>query len=353
MVTVLAPSLRSRSSSWLPRVCVLGGALLATACAEGSASTADAGGLGDDAGLPVILILPPIVFDSGTAVPTPGNGATPGQGGTPTPTPTPGVDAGSSSTPTAPDSGPPAPTGPAGALTPGTTTVTIQAAGQSRTFYLHVPEAAANGQVPLVLALHGDGDTSLNFVETSGLAAASDTDGFVLAAPQGITRDIPVYDNGQVFQTVPQVDWDAYNAIQADGSITSDNNIDVPLLDAIREQLVASGSINQAHMIVYGYSQGGYLSFRYGMSDAANLSCAAVLAAISPLPGTLLVEGAARKTPVALQIGTEDYAYSNAASVIQELQTNGNPVQYTPVQGAGHVPIPGDPMAPLTWCLGQ
>jgi len=236
---------------------------------------------------------------------------------------------------------------------PGTTTLTIQAAGQSRSVYLHVPQAVTSGPVPLVIALHGDGDTNTNFVATAGLVTDSDSEGFVLAAPQGMTRDVPVYDNGSVIQTVPQVDWDPYNSIQANGSITADHNEDVPLLDAIRQQLVASGSIDVHHLVVYGYSQGGYLSFRYGMSDAADLACAAVLAAAHPLPGTQLVEQAARKIPVVIQIGTGDSAYSNAQSTVQELMTNGNPVQFNAIQGAGHVPPPGDPKVPLDWCLMQ
>ncbi len=240
-----------------------------------------------------------------------------------------------------------------GTLAPGTSTLTIAAAGVSRTVYLHVPTAVTAGPVPLVIALHGDGDTATNFVTTTGLAADADAEGFVLAAPQGITRDVPVYDNGSVVQTVPQVDWDPYNSIQSTGAITADHNEDVPLLDAIRQQLVASGSIDVHHLVVYGYSQGGYLSFRYGMSDAVDLACAAVLAAAHPLPGTTLVEQAARKIPVVIQIGTADPAYTNAQQTVQELQTNGNVVQFNAISGAGHVPPPGDPKVPLDWCLAQ
>jgi poly(3-hydroxybutyrate) depolymerase len=247
----------------------------------------------------------------------------------------------------------PGPTGSPGNLTPGTTTVAIEAAGMSRTFYLHVPAAASAGQVPLVLALHGNGDTAANFVTSLGLDTLSEQEGFVLAAPQGITRDVDVYEGGQVVTTVPQVDWDPYDSVQADGTVTSANNIDIPLLDAIRGQLVASRSIDVHHVVVYGYSQGGYMSLRYGMSDAADLACAAVLAAASPLSGTMLIEQAARTIPVVLQVGSLDDAYSNAEATVQELEANGNPTQWNPIAGGAHVPPPGDPLAPLAWCLPQ
>ena len=232
-----------------------------------------------------------------------------------------------------------------GSLTPGTSTLTIDAGGRSRSVLLHVPSQVTGHMIPLVIALHGDGDTSSNFVTvTTQLESKSDADGFVLAAPQGITRDVVVGS-----QTVPSVDWDPYN--------DPPNNIDLPLLDAIRTQLVASGSIDAKNVSVYGYSQGGYMSFRYGMQAAASLSCAAVLAAGDPFGGSrpTLVTGAARKIPVSLQVGSSDTtgAVDTAAQAHTELVNNGNPVQYNVIDGAGHVPVPGDFSVPLDYCRGQ
>ncbi|HEY1690798.1 MAG TPA: dienelactone hydrolase family protein [Polyangiaceae bacterium] len=237
------------------------------------------------------------------------------------------------------------------ALSPGTSTLSLTIAGVARSVLLHVPAHA--GPMPLVIALHGDGDTSTNFVSYEGLTGDADADGFVLAAPQGITREVTIHESGQAVQTIPGIDWDPYNSIASDGSIVSDDNEDVPLLDAIRTQLVASGSIDPHHVVVYGYSQGGYLAFRYGMSAGASVACAAVVSAATPLPGTTLIEKAPRKTPVFLQIGTADGAYAAAQQTEQELTQNGNPVQWVAVEGAGHVPPPGDPKAPLAWCLQQ
>ena len=46
----------------------------------------------------------------------------------------------------------------------------------------------------------------------------------------------------------PGVDWDPYRTVAG-------GNIDLPLLDAIRTQLVASGSIDTKKLVVFGYSQ--------------------------------------------------------------------------------------------------
>ncbi|MEO7109171.1 MAG: hypothetical protein ABI183_01930 [Polyangiaceae bacterium] len=238
------------------------------------------------------------------------------------------------------DSGPPLGSG---SLTPGTTTLTITAASQSRSVLLHVPAGVTGHELPLVIALHGDGDTNSNFVTgTTQLQSKSDSEDFVLAAPQGITRNVQVGAN-----TVPNVDWDPYN--------DPPNNIDLPLLDAIRTQLVATGSIDTKNISVYGYSQGGFMSFRYGMVASASLSCAAVLAAGDPYGGgnPTEVTDAARKIPVSIQIGTADSLLSTAQAAKTLLMNNGNPLDYHEITGAGHVPVPGDFSEPLDYCRGQ
>jgi polyhydroxybutyrate depolymerase len=205
---------------------------------------------------------------------------------------------------------------------------------------LVVPAAVTAGKLPLVVALHGNGDTSGNFIATSTLEALAASKGFVLAAPQGITQDITIQGN-----LVQGVDWDPYRT-------AAGGNIDLPLLDALVAQLVASGSIDTKRLVVFGYSQGGYMSFRYGMDTSATLACAAVMAAANPL-GPQLTAAAPRKIPVALQIGTNDGALGQAQSTKADLEAKSFPLDYHEIAGAGHVPIPGGVSVPLTYCLGQ
>jgi len=148
-------------------------------------------------------------------------------------------------------------------------------------------------------------------------------------------------------QTVPQVDWDAYNTT---------GNIDTALVDMLRAQLQATKQVNAQKTFVFGYSQGGYFSFMYGMTEANNLSCTGVLAATSPYGGASndpLITGAARKIPVALQIGKLDSAYNGAQTTAATLMADKFPLQFNAIDGAGHVPIPGDIGVPLAYCLGQ
>jgi polyhydroxybutyrate depolymerase len=203
-----------------------------------------------------------------------------------------------------------------------------------------VPAAAATSRLPLVIALHGNGDTNTNFVSFNNLDDLATAKGYVLAAPQGISQTVMV--GGQ---TVPNVSWDAYRAV-------ANGNIDLPLIDAIRAELGASSSIDGKKIFTFGYSQGGYMSFRYAMETAASVSCGAVLAAANPL-GPQLVTGAARKVPIAMQIGTNDFAINQARQTKTLLEQNAFPLDYHEIQGAGHVPIPGDLTVPLDYCLAQ
>jgi poly(3-hydroxybutyrate) depolymerase len=221
-----------------------------------------------------------------------------------------------------------------GTLQPGDRGLTISVGGQSRSVQLHVPAALGTQAYPLILALHGNGDTAANFMATSGLAARTDA---IVAAPQGIQRDVSV--GGA---TAPNVAWDAYTS--------RGTNIDVALLDAIVADLSKSGSVDARHIITFGYSQGGYLSYRYAKESADTLACAAVVAAADP---SGIPKAFARKIPFVIQIGSNDYAIQNARSSKAALMAAGHEVLYNEIAGAGHVPFPGAKDVPLTFCLGK
>ena len=270
--------------------------------------------------------------DAGTPATDDDSGATSGSGGS---SGSSGSSSGSSGSP-----GSSSGIDPSKALTPGTSTITLTAAGKSRSIILVVPSAVTTQRLPLVIALHGDGDTNSNFIQTSTLQALAASESFVLAAPQGITQNLVVQG-----QTLPPLDWDPYRD-------ASDGNIDLPMLKALQAQLVATTSIDTKHIVVFGYSQGGYMSFRYGMDASASLACSAVMAAANPL-GPTLTAAAPRKIPVSLQVGTNDSAVTQARTTKTDLTAKGFPLDYHEIAGAGHVPIPGGVTGPLTYCLGQ
>jgi len=226
-----------------------------------------------------------------------------------------------------------------GTLLPGRSTIQLSVAGATRNVLLVVPDQVLNNQCPLVIALHGNGDTAANFVASIGLDIAAAARGVILAVPQGITQTI-LYGG----QTLTDVDWDAYQT-EAEG------NMDLPLLDAIYTYLLGTSSVSLGRIYVFGYSQGGYLAFRQAMEDSTSLAAAVVVSAANPLPGSSLVADAVRKIPIALTIGTSDYAISLARQTNTELTTAGFEVRYEEITGAGHTPFPGNAATLLGWLL--
>jgi poly(3-hydroxybutyrate) depolymerase len=240
-------------------------------------------------------------------------------------------------TPTGSEPSAPTSLPPGGTLAPGESTISKTIAALPRTVARYVPAAIAQRKLPVVIALHGNGDQASRFVVTSGLRALADNIGFVLVAPQGVPRTISV---GGL--TTPSVSWDAYNARAA--------NADVQLFDALLDEIVGSGSVDANKVVVYGYSQGGYAAVRYGREASDRLACAAVLAAgdAGGVPTAF-----ARPLRFAIQIGSNDPARANAAAFAQTLQAAGHPVTFHEIAGAGHVPIPPPARTPLDECLAN
>lgn len=113
--------------------------------------------------------------------------------------------------------------------------------------------------------------------------------GFVLVVPQGIQRNITAFG-----QNLGDLAWDPYN----------DDSIDLALFDAITVDFLATGSLDASRVHAFGYSQGGYMSFRLGIDRSTVLSSVVVGAASTPL-GSQLIDTAAVAIPFALHIGNE------------------------------------------------
>jgi poly(3-hydroxybutyrate) depolymerase len=219
-----------------------------------------------------------------------------------------------------------------GTLVAGNSEWSATVAGQTRAALLFVPAVA--GPMPLMVALHGNGDSDDNFVASLGLAELAVNAGAVLVAPQGLQRTITAFG-----QTIPGLSWDPYNNLA--------DNIDLQLLDALIADLVATGSIDTSAITVFGYSQGGFMSYRYCIDHSTTIASCVVAAAFSPLTGL----SASRPLPMALRIGANDPQVDGARGSRDALQGAGHEVLYEEIAGAGHVPFPGDPAPLVTWLL--
>ena len=76
-----------------------------------------------------------------------------------------------------------------------TVTLTIRASGRNRTVVVHTPSGyTGKTPVPLVLNLHGSGSSATQQEAFSGMDAAADADGFIVAYPQGALKSGTGYD---------------------------------------------------------------------------------------------------------------------------------------------------------------
>lgn len=225
-------------------------------------------------------------------------------------------------------------------LTAGKSELSFTVGGRARSYVLVVPDAIKDKTLPLVVAMHERNERNANFISsTTKLEALAKEKGFVLAAPQGIPQGLTI---GETAMTVA---WDAYRTKEQ-------GNIDLPFLETLISTIVASGSIDTKKIVVYGYGDGAFMSFRYGIEKSDEVSCAAVLAGGNPLDAKLIAT-ATKKIPFAIQIGKEDPAYANATQAKTDLEKAGFSVDFKDVSNAGRTPPPGDPAAPLDNCLGK
>lgn len=212
------------------------------------------------------------------------------------------------------------------ALTPGTRTVAIG----SRQTIVYVPAGFHAGS-PGLVALHGNGDTAMNFLLTSGLREVADAQGVAVAFPVAISGSGPM-----------GVDWDAYTT-------PSTSNRDVVLALGARDYLV-SGGASARNTFLLGYSQGGYLAYHVAMAGSDRFGAASVISAGDPLPGANLARLAVRRIPISFLIGSGDFGIANTRSSRAALMALGFEVRYTELPGVGHCcPLRGRAADEWSW----
>ena len=197
----------------------------------------------------------------------------------------------------------------------GTHNLTINIDGLDRDYILYVPTGLSTS-APLVVALHGNGDTAANFLPYSQLGGLADTNHFLLALPQAIPGSAPY-----------GVDWDSYTE-------PASTNKDFRLVEEIRATWSACSDSSRVYVL--GYSQGGFLAFYIGMKAADELGAIHVQSAANPMPGSGLIGSAARKIPVHLRIGDGDSLLDGARTTRDDLVAAGHTVDYAEIADHGH-----------------
>lgn len=148
----------------------------------------------------------------------------------------------------------------------------VEVGGQKRTYLLYLPRGySAERAYPLVVVLHGSKGDSKQIMEQTGMSAKADSEGFVVAYPQGIGRS-----------------WaDGRGVSNADEKGVDD----VGFMKAMLAQIQQKATIDPKRIYATGISNGGMMSNRL----ACDMS--STFAAIGPVAGPLPTKVRARCKP--------------------------------------------------------
>lgn len=176
-------------------------------------------------------------------------------------------------------------------------------AGVERTYRLYTPpDTELGGPVPLVLALHGSGNSAESLVDSSEFDQAADAGGFIVAYPQAVG-----------------ISWHAGFCCTTG---RGDPSADVRFLDELITDVAAVRRIDEKRVYAVGVSAGGMMAYRLGCD----------------LPGRFAGVGA-----IAASMALEDCRPSDAVSVIAIHGTADSEVPYAGGRIIGGATKPAPP----------
>jgi polyhydroxybutyrate depolymerase len=169
---------------------------------------------------------------------------------------------------------------------------TIESAGETREYLVHLPPALGASPVPVILNFHGFGSNAAKQEILSGMSALADEAGFIVVYPQGL-GDPPAWRVGPG------------EAFEKDAAFIAD------LLD----ELAMDYPINRRRVDATGMSNGGGMVHRLGCEMADRF------AAFAPVSGAYLLSEIclpSRPLPVLAFHGTGDriVPYDGAGKVL-------------------------------------
>lgn len=163
----------------------------------------------------------------------------------------------------------------AGTIRPGNSNVTIQHAGGSRSYILHVPPSyTGRTRVPLVIEMHGSGQNAMAQSTVTFWNRKADTEGFIVIYPNALNAR-----------------WNAGTCC----SPSMEQNVDdVGFMRAVVEKTTTDGCIDRKRVYAGGLSGGGLMAYR--------LACMAadMFAAIAPVSGATVTAPCRPARPVSV-----------------------------------------------------
>ena len=179
----------------------------------------------------------------------------------------------------------------------GLSDATLQVAGVTREYRVHVPSGVTTSPTAVVLVLHGGGGEGLNVANTgahplSVFRSIADREGFVVVYPGGL----------------PARDGNAgWTDCRADNTVASEAD-DIGFLDALIDRLRTQYSLPSAKIFMAGGSNGAQMTLAYAISRASNVAAIATSSGNLPQsPKSGACSGTpSRRVPALMTHGTVD-----------------------------------------------
>lgn len=159
--------------------------------------------------------------------------------------------------------------------TQGSRTMTIIIGGHRRLVIVHVPTNWSSfSAIPLILNLHGSGNTAASEELLTGMDAIADEGGFIVAYPKALVR----YGSGYVWN-VPGV------SLVAGGPVPTNDVNDVAFITTLVKVLEQDYCVNTRRVYAMGFSRGARMSSQLACDDSAVFAAVAAVSGLRrPLP---------------------------------------------------------------------
>jgi polyhydroxybutyrate depolymerase len=145
-----------------------------------------------------------------------------------------------------------------------------------RTYVVHAPAGIGAGK-PLVIVLHGTGESGASAMAAHGWAAKADKERFVVAAPDALIS----YDTVEPRRPATLSDSlkHSYRALRGRTFAKWDTGPnDIALIRAIIERMSGEFAIDRSRVYVAGFSRGGYMAHQLALAMPEMLAAVAVVA---------------------------------------------------------------------------
>jgi poly(3-hydroxybutyrate) depolymerase len=165
--------------------------------------------------------------------------------------------------------------------------------GGERSYWLRAPPDR-QGALPLIIALHGAGETAGSFAGETHLAAAGDAAGMIVAFPSGIGRD------GR----------ETFNARICCGEAVAKNIDDIGFIGALIDDVAAHHPLDRRRLYATGMSNGGMLVYQLAALHpewfAAIAPVSATIGGMMRGGGSYLIPPPTEPVPVMIIHGMKD-----------------------------------------------